>query len=103
MDHAKQFIHVMARSIEVLETNCWPSETKLAEFFYALTNPQHTPWRVPSRVLSADVPCKYCFRSICPEGHQNCLRGVTPDEVVLAAEDLLREVAQGPAVESVAC
>jgi ADP-heptose:LPS heptosyltransferase len=55
---------------------------------YALTNPQHTPWRVPSRVLSFDVPCRWCYRSICPEGHHACLRGVAPDDVVRAALDL---------------
>jgi lipopolysaccharide heptosyltransferase II len=52
---------------------------------YALTNPQHTPWRVPSRVLSRDVPCRWCHRSVCPEGHHRCLRGVAPGEVVEAA------------------
>jgi lipopolysaccharide heptosyltransferase II len=62
---------------------------------YALTNPQHTPWAVPCRVLSHDVPCKYCYKSVCPEGHHNCLRLVTPDEVVSAARELLRE-AEGP-------
>jgi lipopolysaccharide heptosyltransferase II len=56
---------------------------------YALTNPQHTPWMVENRVLFQDVPCKYCYKSICPEGHQNCLRLVTPDQVVTAAEELL--------------
>ena len=58
---------------------------------YALTNPQHAPWGVPSRVLSHDVPCKYCYRSICPEGHHNCLRLVTPEQVVRATQDLLAE------------
>jgi lipopolysaccharide heptosyltransferase II len=56
---------------------------------YALTNPQHTPWSVPHRVLFQDVPCRYCYRSICPEGHHRCLQGVTPDQVVQAAIDLL--------------
>lgn len=56
---------------------------------YALTNPQHTPWMVPSRVLNKDVPCKYCYKSICPEGHHLCLRGVTPRQVVKAACELL--------------
>ncbi len=56
---------------------------------YALTNPQHTPWMVPSRVLSNDVPCRWCFRSICPEGHHLCLRGVEPQRVVEAALGLL--------------
>jgi ADP-heptose:LPS heptosyltransferase len=55
---------------------------------YALTNPQHTPWQVPSRVLSQDVPCRWCFRSVCPEGHHACLRGVPPKAVVSAALEL---------------
>ena len=56
---------------------------------YALTNPQHTPWGVPSRVLFHDVPCRWCYRSVCPEGHHLCLRGVTPDRVVAATLELL--------------
>jgi lipopolysaccharide heptosyltransferase II len=56
---------------------------------YALTNPQHTPWRVPHRVLFHDVPCKYCYKSVCPEGHHHCLRLVEPDQVVQAAAELL--------------
>lgn len=55
---------------------------------YALTNPRHTPWRTPARVLSHDVPCKNCYQSDCPEAHHNCLRGVTPESVVAAARDL---------------
>ncbi|MDP8925267.1 MAG: lipopolysaccharide heptosyltransferase II [Chloroflexota bacterium] len=62
---------------------------------YALTNPQHTPWAVPSRVLFHDVPCKWCYKSICPLGHQDCLRLVPPDAVVRAARDLLHEVRAG--------
>jgi lipopolysaccharide heptosyltransferase II len=56
---------------------------------YALTNPQHTPWAIPHRVLSHDVSCKFCYRSICPEGHHNCLRLVPPSAVVEAARALL--------------
>jgi ADP-heptose:LPS heptosyltransferase len=56
---------------------------------YALTNPQHTPWMVRSRVLFHDVPCKYCYKSVCPEGHHNCLRLVPPYAVVGAALELL--------------
>jgi lipopolysaccharide heptosyltransferase II len=57
---------------------------------YALTNPQHTPWGVPNRVLFHDVPCKYCYKSVCPLGHHDCLRRVSPDAIVAAAWDLLR-------------
>lgn len=59
---------------------------------YALTNPQHTPWAVPSRVLSHDVPCRWCYSSVCREGHHLCLRGVAPEEVVAAALELLAPV-----------
>jgi len=56
---------------------------------YALTNPQHGPWAVRHRVLFHDVPCRYCYRSVCPEGHHHCLRLVRPDDVVEAAGELL--------------
>ncbi|HVH39823.1 MAG TPA: glycosyltransferase family 9 protein [Gemmatimonadaceae bacterium] len=68
---------------------------------YALTNPQHTPWMVAHRTLSFDVPCKYCYSSICLEGHHDCLRRIGPEEVVDAACELLesrahtRPVAEG--------
>jgi lipopolysaccharide heptosyltransferase II len=58
---------------------------------YALTNPQHTPWGVPARVLFHDVPCKWCYKSVCPEGHHNCLRLVTPEDVADAVLELLAE------------
>ena len=58
---------------------------------YALTNPQHTPWGVPHRVLFHDVPCKYCYKSICPEVHHHCLRLVTPESVVCAVCELLSD------------
>lgn len=56
---------------------------------YALTNPQHTPWQVEHRLLYCDVPCKYCYRSVCPQGHNACLNGIAPQEVVQAAYELL--------------
>jgi lipopolysaccharide heptosyltransferase II len=58
---------------------------------YALTNPQHTPWAVPNRVLFHDVPCRNCYRSVCPEGHHACLAGVEPARVVAALCELLEE------------
>ncbi|MFB2834891.1 lipopolysaccharide heptosyltransferase II [Floridanema evergladense] len=62
---------------------------------YALTNPQHTPWAVPNRVLFHDVSCKFCYKSICPEGHNNCLKLVTPDEIVRAAWELYENTKTG--------
>jgi lipopolysaccharide heptosyltransferase II len=57
---------------------------------YALTNPQHTPWLTPSKVLFHDVPCKFCYKSTCPLEHNNCLRLVAPNRVVNAALGFLR-------------
>jgi lipopolysaccharide heptosyltransferase II len=56
---------------------------------YALTNPQHAPWGVPHRLLFHDVPCRYCYKSICPEGHHDCLARVPPEAVAHAALELL--------------
>jgi lipopolysaccharide heptosyltransferase II len=64
---------------------------------YALTNPQHTPWGVASRVLFHDVPCRFCLKSVCPAGHHNCLRLVAPERLVAAVLDLLAEVNAAPA------
>lgn len=61
---------------------------------FALTNPpeQWGPWRVPHRQLYHDVHCRICYSRICPYGHE-CLRLVTPDVVLAAAAELLREQA----------
>lgn len=58
---------------------------------YALTNPQHTPWQVPNRVIFHDVPCRICYKSICPEGHHHCLRLVKPETVISAVLELLSQ------------
>jgi ADP-heptose:LPS heptosyltransferase len=60
---------------------------------YALTNPQHTPWRPPSRVLHAPTQCAFCYRSVCPQGHHACLRDVPVARVADAVEELLRGAA----------
>ena len=64
---------------------------------YALTNPQHTPWRVPLRVLTQDVSCRWCLKSRCPQRHHLCLRGVEPPRVVDAVLDLLSRPPVGTA------
>ena len=61
---------------------------------YALTNPQHTPWQVPCRVLFHPVPCRFCYKSICPEQHHDCLAKVTPERVVTETLGLLQEVSR---------
>ncbi|MGE3908916.1 MAG: lipopolysaccharide heptosyltransferase II [Chloroflexota bacterium] len=88
-----ELVAVIADAPVILTNNTGPSHIAAAVgtpvvCLYALTNPQHTPWLVPSRVLSQDVPCRWCFRSVCPEGHHACLRGVPPEAVVTAALEL---------------
>jgi lipopolysaccharide heptosyltransferase II len=56
---------------------------------YAQTNLQHTPWQVPHELLFHEVPCKNCYKSVCPEQHHDCLRRVAPTAVVDAALRLL--------------
>jgi ADP-heptose:LPS heptosyltransferase len=56
---------------------------------FALTNPpeQWGPWRVPHRLLYHEVPCRLCYSRACPYGHE-CLRLVTPEQIVQAAMEL---------------
>ncbi len=58
---------------------------------YALTNPQHTPWQVSSRVLFHDVPCRFCYKSQCPLGHHDCMQKLDPQQVVAAVVSLLQQ------------
>jgi lipopolysaccharide heptosyltransferase II len=64
---------------------------------YALTNPQHTPWQVRHRVLYHDVPCRFCQKSVCPEGHNDCLAKIAPARVVEAVSCLLELDSEVPA------
>lgn len=67
---------------------------------YALTNPQHAPWQVESRVLYHDVPCRFCYRSECVQQHHACLREVTPQSVARAALELLARHGETSAVDT---
>ncbi len=92
---------LLARAPLLLSNNTGPVHVAAAVGtpvvdLYALTNPQHTPWAVPSRVLFHDVPCKYCYKSVCPEGHHDCLRRLTPESVAAAVRDLLAEASRRP-------
>lgn len=62
---------------------------------YALTHPQHTPWHVRNRVLFHDVPCRFCYRGTCDQGHHACLDGVAPGRVADAVRELL-DTGQAP-------
>lgn len=58
---------------------------------YAQTNLQHTPWQVEHRLLYHDVACRGCLKSVCPQGHHDCLRKVPPERVAAAAVELLQQ------------
>jgi lipopolysaccharide heptosyltransferase II len=89
---------LLTRASAVVTNNTGPAHIAAAVGtpvvdLYAYTNPQHVPWRVPSRVLYQDVPCRNCFKSICPMGHHACLRGVPVERVVAAVGELLEQAA----------
>lgn len=61
---------LIARADLVISNNSGPAHLAAAlgtpvVDLYALTNPQHTPWRVPARVLNHDVPCRNCLTDQC--------------------------------------
>lgn len=70
---------------------------------YALTNPQHTPWNTAHRLLYHDVPCRNCYRSVCPQGHHACLAEVRPERVAEAARELLAAAARQDTQGRLAC
>jgi lipopolysaccharide heptosyltransferase II len=89
-----ELVALIARAPVLIVNNTGPAHISAAVGtpvvdLYALTNLQHTPWGVASRVLNHDVPCKPCYKSVCPMGHHDCLRLVPPEDVVRAARDLL--------------
>lgn len=89
---------VLARARVLVSNNTGPVHIAAAVGtpvvdLYAQTNPQHTPWSVAHRVLFHDVPCKFCYKSVCPQGHHDCLARVTPASVVAATLQLLEVAA----------
>jgi lipopolysaccharide heptosyltransferase II len=90
---------LIARADLVLTNNSGPAHLAAAlgtpvVDLYALTNPQHTPWQVPARVLNHDVPCRNCLKSRCPQVHHLCLEGVPVEAAVEAALELLAHTPQ---------
>ncbi|RDU61564.1 glycosyltransferase family 9 protein [Helicobacter sp. MIT 14-3879] len=42
-----------------------------------------------SIIIKKDLPCAPCYKRTCPLTHHNCMRLITPDEVLIIAESLL--------------
>jgi lipopolysaccharide heptosyltransferase II len=85
---------LVARAPVLISNNTGPAHIAAAVGtavvdLYAQTNPQHTPWLTRHRLLYHDVHCKNCFKSVCPEGHHDCLARVPPEAVARAALELL--------------
>ena len=56
---------------------------------YGSSTPDHTPQladRVVIRYLRLE--CSPCFERVCPLGHTNCLKEITPQSVLRALESL---------------
>jgi ADP-heptose:LPS heptosyltransferase len=102
----EQLAALIERADALLVNNTGPAHIAAAVgtpviVLYALTNPQHTPWEVPARILSYDVPCKYCYKSVCPEGHHRCLRMISPEQVADATRAQLALRAKKAPVERI--
>lgn len=99
----RRFAALVSLAEVVITNNTGPAhlaaavKTPVVDLF-ALTNPpeQWGPWKVPHRLLNKPVPCALCYSRVCPY-NQECLRGVSPSEVVDATADLLSEVSGGGA------
>lgn len=77
-----QVIHVPAGPpVYVRKEELLPMMNEFAAFVIAFA----APW------VKDDVPCRNGYRSICPQGHHDCLRRVAPEVVYAAALELLAE------------
>jgi lipopolysaccharide heptosyltransferase II len=95
-----KFAAVLAQAPLLISNNTGPVHLAAAVGtpivdLYALTNPQHTPWQVPNRVLYHDVSCSPCYKSVCPQGHHDCLAKIPPERIARETIELLREVYRG--------
>jgi ADP-heptose:LPS heptosyltransferase len=86
-------VAILSHAETVVTNNTGPAHLAAAVMtpvvdLYALTNMEHTPWRVPARVLFHDVPCSGCLSSVCLTADHACLEMVPPGAVVEAVHEL---------------
>jgi len=50
---------------------------------YGSSDPHHTPpMTAKAAVLYLNLECSPCFKRVCPLGHLNCLKSITPNQVL---------------------
>lgn len=48
-----------------------------------------SPWKANAILLDKNLPCSPCKKRVCPVNHHNCMKLITPDEVLESAYKLL--------------
>jgi len=64
------------------------------------------PFHENSRVVEIDLDCRPCGLhggKVCPKGHFKCMRDITPEAVLKAAEELLAKALSDEALSGKAC
>ncbi len=57
------------------------------------TDPRYTCTNLEkTTVLRKELACSPCHRKVCPEAHHNCMRLITPEEVMQACIELMNRV-----------
>ncbi len=57
---------------------------------YGSTSPEFTPPLTDTAMIfGEDLPCRPCFRRVCPYGHTDCLRKLKPEKLFPAIERFL--------------
>lgn len=91
------FIGLIAQAPVLISNNTGPVHIAAAVgtpvvVLYAMTNPQHTPWQVDSRVLYFEVPAHLRSRNVLLQQFPGVtLPKASPDEIVRAVNEIIRE------------
>lgn len=57
---------------------------------YGSSDPNYTPpLSGKAKFISLGLPCSPCFKKQCPLGHLNCLRQISPQQVVSTLEEII--------------
>ncbi|MEJ7766275.1 MAG: glycosyltransferase family 9 protein [Chitinophagaceae bacterium] len=101
INHASLVISVNTGTIHIAAATSTP-----VLVLYALTNPQHLPWKVPGKVLLFDIPKELRSKNqVIKYVHENLIIPIvdmaSPDDVLAAARQLLQEGRNGKVLPEV--